>query len=135
MKTIYLALALFVPSIATAQEHLIKKTREQVRTIQQETKSPLVYGRTGKMFIDNYDHFHSANGPDLFCYYKGDTCLRVTAERNISAIDSLRRELDLSAVKVKKNVWINKEATVKIKLTTYRRLKKFDLIYSPTDKD
>lgn len=143
MKTIYLILALFGPLISTAQEHLLKKTTEQVRTAQQEAKIPLTardyISKSYRLFdrgpkFSRYDVFHCGNEFDLFCYYKNDTCFSVIARRNISAIDSMRHALNLNMVKVKKNLWTNKEGTVKIKLIAYKQHKLFDLNYFPVNK-
>jgi hypothetical protein len=138
MKTIYLTLVLLVPLMACAQEHLLGKTTEQVRTTQDEanipatacnyiSKSYRLFDRGPKFYY--YDVFHCGNEFDLFCYYKNDTCVSVAARRNINAVDSMRRQLNLNAVKVKKNLWTNKEGTVNIKLTAYKKYNEFYLKY------
>ena len=132
MKRICLILLLLVPLISSAQEHLLGKSKEEVRAAQKAANCPFVKTTITKLVY--YDRFHCGDDLDMLCYYLRDTCWKVTEVRKLSLVDTMRQQLNASAQKVKKDQWVNKTAAVKIKLTTYKRYNEFDLDYTVLDK-
>lgn len=127
MKRICLALLVFTPLISSAQEHLLGKSKEEVRAAQNAANCP--FERTAITELLVYDRFCCDNTFERLCYYWHDTCYKVTEVRNIGLIDTLRERLNASAKKIKKDQWTNKNATVKINLIKYKRQNEVVLDY------
>jgi hypothetical protein len=130
MKRICLILLLFVPLISSAQRHLLGKSPEEVRTDQKEANCPFERTTITKLFM--CDRFCYNNDFERLCYYRKDTCYKVTEVLDFSILDTARQRLNASAQKVKKNQWIDKYAGVKIKLSRFKDM--FFLDYTALDK-
>jgi tyrosyl-tRNA synthetase len=123
---------MFVPLISSAQGHLLGKSQEEVRTAQKDANCPFVKTAITKLVY--YDRFHCGDDLDMLCYYRKETCWKVAEVRKLNKVDTMRRQLNASAQKVKKDRWVNKTAGVKIQLTAYKRYNEFFLDYTALDK-
>jgi hypothetical protein len=132
MKRIYLILLLFVPMISSAQEHLLWKSKEEVRAAQKEANCPFIGTTITKLVM--YDKFCYDSDFERHCFYWKDTCWKVSEARKLSLIDTIRQQLNASAKRVKKDQWTNKNATVRISLIKYKRQNEFLLDYVAIDK-
>jgi hypothetical protein len=132
MKRIYLILLLFAPLISSAQGHLLGKSIEEVRAAQKEANCPFAGTKITKLMM--YDKFNCGDDGDMNCFYWRDTCFRVTETRKLSLIDTVRKQLNASVKRVKKDQWVDKNSTVKISLIKYKGRDKFYLDYVAVNK-
>ena len=130
MKRIYLILLLLVPLISSAQGRLLGKSIEEVRAAQKAANYP--FERTTITKIVYYDRFCCDNTFETLCYYRKDTCYKVTELLDFTMLDTTRQRLNASAQKVKRNQWIDKNAGVKIKLSRFKNM--FFLDYTALNK-